>query len=538
MIFGEIPVREAIGAILAHSVAYGEGVFKKGKLLNAADVNQLEAANIRHVFAAVLEQDDVSEDEAAHMLATRLCGANIDVQQPFTGRSNLYAAKRGIIVVDVARVTGLNRIHESITLATLGAHSLVGPRQMVATVKIIPFAVKREILDQALAAVGTEPVITLAPLTPHAVGLVISKSPRTKPSLVQKSETAMRERVTALGSTLSEVIVCDHAIGAVRSAISTLYAAKCSPILVFGASAIVDRGDVVPASVMAAGGEVLHLGMPVDPGNLMMLGRLGNVPVIGVPSCARSPKVNGFDWVLERTLAGLNVSAHDIMGMGAGGLLAEISSRPSPRDATPSAHHAPKIAAIVLSAGKSSRMGSNKLVADLGGKPLIRHTVENLKASNVADTIVVTGNEAASVRHALEGLAVKFINNDHFAEGLSTSLRAGLAAVADDVDAVLVCLGDMPLVDATTVDRLIASFSVADHRTICVPVHAGKRGNPVLWGRQHFIGLEAISGDQGGRLLMQSLSDEIVEVEIPTNGVLVDVDTPLALSEVRSTLDL
>jgi molybdenum cofactor cytidylyltransferase len=279
------------------------------------------------------------------------------------------------------------------------------------------------------------------------------------------------------------------------------------------------------------------LGMPVDPGNLMMFGRLEDTAVIGVPSCARSPKVNGFDWVLERALAGIKLGAQDIMDMGAGGLLAEISSRPSPREGKPHAQRAPKIAAIVLAAGKSSRMGSNKLLAELGGKPLVVHSVEKLKSSSVQDIVVVTGNGTEQVKEVLRPLSVTVIYNEHFAEGLSTTLKCGLNAIPADVDAALICLGDMPLVDAQTVDRLIAAFSVSDHRTICVPTFNGVRGNPVLWGRQHFGGLLDISGDQGGRLLMEALSDEVVEVACETNAVLVDVDTPQALSDLKSALN-
>jgi molybdenum cofactor cytidylyltransferase len=536
MIFGEIPVQQAKGTILAHSVSHSFGVFKKGKVLSAPDVEQLRAAGITKVFVARLGEGDVPEDEAAQALAIKISGTNVTVQEPFTGRANMYAASHGVVVIDTGRVNALNRVHESITFATLNPYVVVSARQMVATVKIIPFASPREALNKALSIIGNAPLIQIAALRPHRVGLVISKTPNSKPSLIQKSETAMRERVMALGSTLAEVIACDHSIDAVQAAITRLQTANCSPILVFGASAIVDRGDVVPAGVLAAGGKVIHLGMPVDPGNLMMLGSIEGVPVIGVPSCARSPKVNGFDWVLERVLAGIDVLAQDIMDMGAGGLLAEISSRPAPREGKPATQRAANITAVVLAAGKSSRMGSNKLLADLGGKPLVLHTVENLKASAIQDIIVVTGNEPEALRRVLHGLGARFVHNDRFADGLSTSLKCGLGAVASDSDGVLICLGDMPLVDAKTIDRLIAAFSVADHRTICVPVHAGKRGNPVLWGRQHFVGLEAIVGDQGGRLLMQSLSDEIVEVETKSNAVLLDVDTPLALDGLRSAL--
>lgn len=332
MRFGEIPVAEAVGAILAHSVGHAKGVFKKGRVIAAADIEILAASGIFKIFAARLSEDDVPEDAAAKALATKICGAHVITREPFTGRANLHADTQGIVLIDAARVNALNRIHESLTFATVNPHSVVEGKQMIATVKIIPFSVPRKILDGALAIIGDEPLIRVQALRRKRVGLVITRLAQSKASLLEKSESSMRERVAALGSEISQVIVCDHSIEAVRSAVEQLNGAKCSPILVFGASAIVDRGDVVPAGVIAAGGEIAHLGMPVDPGNLMMLGNLRGVPVIGVPSCARSPKVNGFDFVLQRVLAGLEPTAHDIMDMGAGGLLAEIPSRPLPRE--------------------------------------------------------------------------------------------------------------------------------------------------------------------------------------------------------------
>ena len=537
MKFAELPLQDTLGCILAHSVRHADGVFKKGRRLAADDLKLLAASGVSKIFVARLDAGDVPEDEAARAMAGRIAGPGATAQEPFTGRANIYAQQRGLVVVDGFRVSAINRVHESMTLATLSNYSVVEKGQMIATVKIIPFAVERENLSKALAEIGTAPVMRVQALAEKRVGLVITKVAGGKQSLIEKSETAMRERVKALGSDLAQVRVCDHSIEAVRTSVKELAALSCNPILLFGASAIVDREDVIPAGLSAAGGTVIHLGMPVDPGNLMMLGDLQGVPVLGVPSCARSPKVNGFDWALERVLAGITLSARDIMDMGAGGLLAEISSRPSPRERKPIAQHAARIAAIVLAAGKSSRMGSNKLLADLNGKPLLRHCVEALKASSADEVIVVTGNEPERVQSALAPLKVTLVHNANFAEGLSTSLKRGLAAVSPEADGALVCLGDMPLVDAQTIDRLVAAFNVAEHRTICVPTFEGKRGNPVLWGRQHFIAIDEIEGDQGARLLLDALSDEVVEVEVKTQGVLVDVDTPQALQDIRSALN-
>lgn len=533
MIFGELPLGEAEGAILAHAVKHPGGVFKKGRVLSAADIALLGEAAVSTVFAARLGNDDVPEDEAAAAVARAIAGAGTLAQAPFTGRANLHAACHGLALVDAGRVRALNRLHESLTLATVAPFAMVEAREMVATVKVIPFAAPRAVVDQALAIIGGRPLVSVEAFRAKAAGLIVTRLPQTKPSIIAKSEEAMRERLATLGGGLAAVRVVPHGIGDVAAAIAEVSAQGCDPILVFGASAIVDRGDVIPQAVVRAGGEVLHLGMPVDPGNLMMFGAIGGKPVIGVPSCARSPKLNGFDWVLARVMADVPVTPEDIMDMGAGGLLAEIPTRPSPREGKAKPQRAPRVAAVVLAAGQSSRMGENKLLADLRGQPMIRHTVAAMRqAADV--TFVVTGRDAAAIETALDGLGVSFIHNARFAEGLAGSLREGIAALPPDIDAVLVALGDMPLVGPDVARRLIAAFSPAEHRSICVPVFGAERGNPVLWGRQHFAALQGLAGDRGARALFGGLAEEIVEVAMPDDAVLTDADTPEALARIRS----
>ncbi|WP_373503438.1 NTP transferase domain-containing protein [Aestuariivirga sp.] len=532
MIFGELPVADSEGAILAHSVKHPAGLFKKGRVLSAQDVATLTESGVASVFAAKLGPDDVPEDEAASAVARIIGAVGTTAQAPFTGRANLHSSVRGLAIIDTERVRALNRLHESLTLATVQPFAIVEEREMVATVKVIPFAVPRDVLTRALDIIGAEPLIRVAAFQAKRAGLIITSLPQTKPSIIAKSESAMRERIAALDGVLAEVRVVPHAIANVTEAIAELRQSACDPVLVFGASAIVDRGDVIPSAVVKAGGEVLHLGMPVDPGNLMMLGALGDVPIIGVPSCARSPKLNGFDWVLARLMADVPVRPADIMDMGAGGLLAEIPTRPSPREGKPKPQRAPRVAAIVLAAGQSSRMGSNKLLADVGGLPMVRKTLDAVVGA--ADSIVVvTGRDADHIAAALHGLPVSFMHNPDFAHGLSTSLRRGLDALPADTDAAVIVLGDMPLVTPDVTRRLIAAYSPAEHRSICVPVHGGARGNPVLWGRQHFEALKSLSGDRGARILFDQYADEVVEVAMPDSAVLTDVDTPEALARLR-----
>jgi molybdenum cofactor cytidylyltransferase len=325
----------------------------------------------------------------------------------------------------------------------------------------------------------------------------------------------------------------------VKAAIARTLTVGVDIVLIFGASAVVDRHDVLPAAVVDAGGVVHHFGMPVDPGNLLFLGELAGQPVVGMPGCARSPKLNGFDWVLWRLLADLKVTRQDIMLMGSGGLLVEIAERgqpraPKERKAKKPKPGAPKIAALILAAGSGSRMGGSKMTADVSGAPMVRRVAEAVSASKAKPIVVVTGNEPEKVAAALGGIEAKLVHNPNFAQGMSTSLKAGLAALPKDIDGVVVALGDMPLVSSGDIDRLIRAFNPLEGRAICVPVHGGRRGNPVLWGKQFVAEMQAISGDQGARRLIEEHADQVIEVPVEGDGVLVDVDTPDKLAEVRA----
>lgn len=537
MKFGPVAVKAAIGGILAHSVRLPGGVFRKGRVLSEEDVAALCDASIREVIVALLDADDVPEDRAAALIAERAGGANLNTAAPFTGRANLVSAANGVLVVDRARIDALNLIDESVTIATLPAFEPVEPRQMTATVKVIPFAVRADILERCLAIIGDEPLLRVAPFLPKRAALIQTELRGIKPSVLENTEVVTRNRLVALGSTLAHTARTAHDEDALASEIAQACRQSLDLVLIAGASAVVDRKDVIPAAIEKAGGTVEHFGMPVDPGNLMLLGRLGGMPILGMPGCARSPKTNGFDWVLQRLCAGLTVTRTDIMGLGVGGLLKEIPSRPQPRESAsvPEGPRAPKIAAIVLAAGRSSRMGErNKLLMDWHGSKLVAHVVRQLGKSAATDIVVVTGHQSADVRHALSGTKAIFTENPRFADGLSTSLAAGIAALPADIDGVVIALGDMPLVDAGVVDRLIAAFNPTEGRAICLPTYQGKWGNPVLWAGRFLPEMARLTGDAGARGMLQAYADQVCEVAMTDDAILADVDTPDAFMALQA----
>ena len=345
MNFGPVAVREAAGCVLAHSVKLPGGALKKGAVLGAAEMQRLIEAGINDVVVARLESDDVAEDDAAMQVARALGGADADIGNAGTGRVNLYARHAGLLMLDAARVHAANAVNEGLTVATLHSESPVAVGQMLATVKIIPYAVPRAALAQVLASLRGDAApetgrraLRVAAWRPSATGLVMTRTAETADSMLAKMREAVAGRLEPLGAGLLVEDIVPHEPLAVADALRRMTARAVPPqlLLVSGIAATVDRRDVVPAAMVMAGGRVLHAGMPVDPGNLLVVGELPGrdapVPVVGIPTCARSPKLNGFDFVLRRLVAGEPVTPAAIMAMGVGGLLTEIESRPMPRD--------------------------------------------------------------------------------------------------------------------------------------------------------------------------------------------------------------
>jgi molybdenum cofactor cytidylyltransferase len=536
MKFGPVPPRQAEGATAVHTIRQGALVLKKGTLVGPAEVAALEAAGIKDIVVARLEPGDVSEDKAAAEIAKAVAGPGVHVDRAFTGRANLFAEKAGVLVVDKESIDRLNRVDEAITFATLPAFKPVVEGEMIATVKIIPFAVGQAALDASLKVAG-KPFIRIAPYQIKKVGIVSTLLPGLATKVVEKTLRVTEARLQPAGAAIVAERRVPHEERAVAKAIDEVLKEGAELVVVFGASAIADRRDVIPAAVEAVGGKIEHFGMPVDPGNLMLIGQVKGQPILGAPGCARSPKENGFDWILMRLLAGLPVSREDVTGLGVGGLLMEIVTRPQPR-AEPEPEKGRRIAAIVLAAGRSTRMGGpNKLLAEIGGKPLVRIAAEQALASRARPVIVVTGHQRDKVEAALAGLDVRFTHNPNFAEGLSTSVKAGLAALPAEADGAIVCLGDMPQVTAGLIDKLTAAFDPEKGALVVIPVIDGKRGNPVVWARRFFPELMAIDGDIGARHLIGRYPEAVAEVALSDTAALVDVDTPDALVKVKAEFE-
>lgn len=329
MRFGPVPLDQALGAILAHSVPLPGSRLRKGAVLTAAEIDTLRAVGVSQVVVAALDAGDVAEDAAATRLARALVPGDqgLSLTEAFTGRVNLKAKGPGIVALDAAAIHALNRTHPSITLATLPPFARVVAGTLVGTVKIISYAVPDAALCRAEAV--AQAAIRILPVVRATAGLLLTEVPGQDGKLTAKGKRAVEARLRALGMDLAEVMIVPHDLGAMAEALTQM---EGDMLLILTGSATSDLHDTGPEALRRAGGQVAQFGLPVDPGNLLFHGSLGTRPVIGLPGCARSPALNGADWVLERFACGLQVSADDIAMMGVGGLLKEIPLRGHLRD--------------------------------------------------------------------------------------------------------------------------------------------------------------------------------------------------------------
>jgi len=571
MWFGELATSEADGCILAHSLRIGNKRVAKGTQLDQSLIDALVSEGRETVVVARIAPDDVDENNAALIVAGAISGNGLRVDKAHTGRVNIYAEVDGLLCFDRNTVIALNSIDECLTFATLAENSMVLKGRMVATSKIITYAVASSVVEQAVSIAQQQPLQVCA-VNAHRAVLVQTRLPTIKESTLDKSYRVTQERLQSRYAELAAEFRCEHTVASLVDTLHKPEVQGADWILVAGASAISDRNDVIPAAITAAGGTVERFGIPLDPGNLLLMGDLGSSTVLGLPGCARSPKYNGLDLFLDRLACNVPITEEWINGLSVGGLLDEDIERPQPRSAvakserrahagqpdthTPSAEEPivdsksgqrentrqadvtrAAVAGLVLAAGSSTRAGSvNKLLVKVADAPMVRTIVDTLLHSELESVQVVTGHEHQKVQAALDGAGINCHYCPSHVMGMAHSLSHGISRLPA-CEAVLVCLADMPHVTPPLINFLLESAGAQVAEVIVVPVYNGKRGNPVIVGKAFFDTLLQHEGDTGARFLMKQYPERVIEIEVADASVVTDYDTVKALDELKALND-
>jgi molybdenum cofactor cytidylyltransferase len=529
---------DAIGQLIAHGQNLENGKIRKGTIISEEDVSKLQIANIKKITCAIPEAGDVNENIAASRLASALDTSGIRTDSAATGRVNFYAKKTGLIRYDFNLIRKFNSIDEAITLALVPHNQLLAKNNMAATLKIIPFFVKEQALKHAEDLLSEFGGFDFFPLSSRKVWLIQTRLTGQKDRLFDATKKVTEARLNPLGAELIGETRTNHDIKEVATAINQAKLNAAEIILISGGTAIIDRNDIIPEGIKISGGNIDHFGLPVDPGNLLLLGHHGNTRIVGMPGCSRSPKLNGLDWVLHLDMAGITLDKNELAELASGGLLMEIASRPLPRKLVGKWEDKQNIAGIILAAGESRRMGKiNKLLQEIDGVPMIRKITEAMLASNLNSVFLVLGHDAETVANTVKDLPVKFIFNPDYRQGQSQSIRHAIVSLNKEVTDVLISLGDMPLIGTELINQLIDKHVELQNSKnhITLPEYKGKRGNPVIWGEAFFEELKSLSGDVGGRALFEAHPAAVNPFSINEDSILKDVDTVEMLNMLANT---
>ena len=519
MKFSKISVKYALNNILAHSIVIDGKRLNKGKILNNKDILHLKKNKIEKLTCAILDKNDIQEDTAANQIIKNFKNNKIAVEKAFTGRANILAAKSGLLVIDEEKINKFNKISTDITIATLRNYVKVEKGEMIATIKIISFSVPDNKLKR-INNLNLQTSLTIFPFQEKKCGLILTQGYQENDKLNSLSEKRIRERLIKNNCKLIISIKCKHDKNEIAKKISLLKEKNFDIIFILGASAIVDERDEIPEAIKFNGGKIIRFGMPVDPGNLLLIAK-DKVPIIGLPGCARSPALNGFDWILERLVADIEITSMDISKMGIGGLLKTRKSQKN-KNATNITY---KICNIILAAGKSKRMNKkNKLLSKIKNSNLISKVVSASTNSNSAETIVVVGHQRELLEDNLKRFNVKLIFNKQYNQGMSSSIKMGISSLPEDCDAVIIMLGDMPDISTKLLNSMIDSFNPELKKYIIVPTYKNKLGNPALISRMFFPDILKLKGDYGAKSIIKQNMNIVSKLPQRTAATLLDID--------------
>lgn len=319
-----IPVEEAVGLPLAHDITeivpgkHKGPAFRRGHIVRQEDISKLLDVGKRNLYVMELEKDDVHEEDAARRLAAAAAGANLKLTGPSEGRINLVAQISGLLKVDADLLYRLNSLGD-LMLATLVGDRYVKEGTVVAGTRTIPVVVKDELIQKAEALCKEKPIVTVLPMPPRRVHLVVTGSEVFTGRIKDGFGSIVTRKVGELGSTVESVKLAPDDPDVIAGEINAAKQAGAEIILVSGGMSV-DPDDKTPEGIRRSGAKVETHGFPVLPGSMFVMAYLADIPVMGLSGCVLHDPFTAFDALLPRLLAGDKITRADIMAMGHGGL--------------------------------------------------------------------------------------------------------------------------------------------------------------------------------------------------------------------------
>ncbi len=510
-------------AICAHGMQIHGMKFPKGSPLSLLFHN-IDLPIDSAVWLAEPDDNDWGEQKICDYLAPLLNGQNMRSEITKTGRVNFYATNDGLLAFDAPNCHQANGLSEHITLAILPPFQMVRRGQLCASLKILPYFVDENLVRQ-FGQLARQVQCAVHGFMGGRVHLLMTMTDDKRPEDYIKSAIMVQDKLQIYGYKTTTISYCRHDMQEICQKLTIK--GEFDVVCVMGAVAISDRADIVPRALCQLGGTIERFGMPMDPGNLLLLGKLGGAHFLGLPGCAKSRKLNGLDFILMRLSAGLNPTSQQIAQMGVNGILPEDFNRGALRAQKPAIMSQPLIA--IMAAGLGRRMGGDiaKPLVIFRDKPLIQWVIEAcMTALPKAEIIVIINStgQGKKIEEFCKTLGVNAVENPQYAEGMASSLRLASHLALERKSALMVFCADMPNITPPTIEKIWREFQSSP--TICAvqPKFGESFGHPVVLSPRLFAQIAEIQGDMGARQILQDAGEHRKIIEVLDAGILQDID--------------
>ena len=534
MEFKNFPLYDALGVITCSKISLGNRFIASGKMLDYSDISALRSAGYSFVSGAKLSSSDVVKSTAITKIASVVAGENTAYYLDDDNRCFIYAEKNGIANINQERINRFNNLGLEVILATAPVFHQAVKGQLLAVISIIPPAITEDVLQQYLQTTfGMGALVSVLAYKPKKVYFIQSSNPKKNEEYEKNILTNITARLDALGVGISYNAHCEHLLEKIENEISKALYSDAEIIIISGAVANYHKEDVLMKALVDAGADIIASYIPSFPSaNIIIADYKKHKQIVVLPEGCDKSDYNAVDLILKKLVAGYPLNKDELFNLGAGGLLAREVWQPIDIDKldglvkVAADENSSGIAAIILAAGKGSRIGGdNKLLYEIDDETIVTKVVKAALASKASPVIVVTGFEQEFIADELKDKDVKLVYNSDYASGINTSIRTGLESLNNAVRGAIIIPADMPFITSDHLNRLIDAFDPLNKKALCVSTYKKVKVNPALWARKLFDNVKIIPENAKVHPVLVEHSDYIAEVPLLNDNEALDINT-------------
>lgn len=542
MFYFEFDVNHALGIRIAEEIRFEGKVLGKGHELTEEDIIQLKLSGITKVFGAEMGENDISNETALGIIAAKICGNNTAYSIGKNGVCKIVAVKDGVFVCADDRVAKFNRLSHNLILNTIEPYAIVKSGEVIAELELTLPVIEQKMVDEIIFSLsGNIELISVAVQEKKKTALIYAKlyNDALETEHFTNIVTKLVKDFSELQFDFQNEYNTRHTIDDVGNAVQKAVDDGNDVIFILSGQKSVDAKDVIPSALNSYVDELVNLTIPQVGASDLIIAEKRRTKIIALPynyDKIDSKLTNHF---IKLAIVNERLHTYDF-ARPQNVLLSAGQALPDPEKETlftadnkKLAKGEANIAVVVLAAGIGSRAGRNKLMLEVDEKPMFLKTVEAAVKSKASPVFVITGYNNTEVEEFLEDIDVNVIYNPSFRAGIKTSIALGIKSVPGFCDGALLLPADMPNITPEFINKMIKSFKKKEEKQVCMATWKGNKYNPIIWSKSLFGVADIVPENAHLRSVFMEHSDYTNLVEAPNDKLLLDVNFPNDIDELK-----